>query len=383
MKKSKIVQSEETNFFIKGRGIPKGCKYCLDGAKAVLFLNGICQKPDHCSWYCPISIERRGKDSTYIDEIKIFSKEELLEEIKKINAKGMSVTGGEPLLKTNLVKTLDYIKYVKSVMGKKFHIHLYTNGINFNENLARKLAQAGLDEIRFHPPKNIWSKIELAINKGITVGVEVPVIPNNQYLKNTERLIFYLEKVGADFINLNEFEFCFPNSRSLKERGYKLKENSIASVENSRESALDLIQKIAPKTSIKIHFCSIRAKDYFQLKNRYLRRAKNIKLPYEEITDEGLLLYCQIEGNKKSLNQLYNFLFSNLKIPSQLISFENNNIKIPYYIAVKNDIIRFLDHYNLEGYILEVLPFRREIYRHITEKTPIKVYLQEVDLNDN
>ncbi|MFX1394445.1 MAG: radical SAM protein [Promethearchaeota archaeon] len=383
MKKSKIVQSEEKNFFIKGRGIPKGCKYCLEGAKAVLFLNGICQKPDHCSWYCPISKERRGKDITYINEIKIISKEELLEEIKKINAKGMSITGGEPLLKSNLAKTLDYIKYVKSVIGKKFHIHLYTNGISFNENLAKKLAQAGLDEIRFHLPKNLWSNIKLAVNKGITIGTEVPLIPNNEYLKDIERLIFYLEKIGADFINLNEFEFCFPNSESLKERGYKLKENSIASVENSREFALDLIQKIVPKTSIKIHFCSIRAKDYYQLKNRYLRRAKNIKLPYEEITDEGLLLYCQIEGNKKSLTQLYNFLYSNLKIPSKLISFENNNIKIPYYIAIKNDLIRFLDNYKLEGYILEVLPFRRETYRHITEKTPIKVYLEEVDLNDN
>lgn len=383
MKKPKIVHSEETNFLIRGRGIPKGCKYCLEGAKTVLFLNGICQKPDHCSWYCPISEERRGKDSTFADEIKIFSKEELWEEIKKIKAKGMSVTGGEPLLNSNLEKTLDIIKYVKSVGGKKFHVHLYTNGINFNEIIARELVKVGLDEIRFHPPKNKLSNIKLALNKGMTVGAEVPVIPEEEYLKDIESLIFYLEKIGADFVNLNEFEYCFPNSQSLKERGFKLKENSIASVENSRESALHLIQKIVPKTSIKIHFCSIRAKDFYQLKNRYLRRAKNIKLPYEEITEEGLLLYGQIEGDKKSLTQIYNILLSGLKIPSKFISFEKDNIRLPYYIAIKDDVIRFLDKYSLNGYVLEALPFRREIYRHITEKTPIKVYLQEVGLNEN
>ena len=269
MKKPKIVHSEETNFLIRGRGIPKGCKYCLEGAKTVLFLNGICQKPDHCSWYCPISEERRGKDSTFADEIKIFSKEELWEEIKKIKARGMSVTGGEPLLNSNLEKTLNVIKYVKSVSGKKFHVHLYTNGINFNEIIARELAKVGLDEIRFHPPKNNLSNIKLALNKGMTLGAEVPVIPEEEYLKDIESLIFYLEKIGADFVNLNEFEYCVPNSQYLKERGFKLKESSIASVENSRESALYLIQKIAPKTSIKIHFCSIRAKDFYQLKNRY------------------------------------------------------------------------------------------------------------------
>ncbi len=383
MRKPKIVHSEQTNFFIRGRGIPKGCKYCLEGAKAVLFLNGICQKPSHCSWYCPISEERRGKDSTFADEINIFSKEELWEEIKKIKAKGMSVTGGEPLLNSNLEKTLDIIKYVKSVRGKKFHVHLYTNGINFNEFIARELVKVGLDEIRFHPPKNKLSNIKMALNKGMTVGAEVPIIPEEEYLKDIESLIFYLEKVGADFVNLNEFEYCIPNSQSLKERGFKLKESSIASVENSRESALYLIQKIAPKTSIKIHFCSIRAKDFYQLKNRYFRRAKNIKLPYEEITEEGLLLYGQIEGDKKSLTQIYNILLSGLNVPSKFISFEKDNIRLPYYIAIKDDVIRFLDKYSLNGYVLEALPFRREIYRHIIEKTPIKVYLQEVGLNGN
>ncbi|TFG23496.1 MAG: radical SAM protein [Promethearchaeota archaeon] len=376
--KSKIVISKGDTYYIKRRGIPKGCKYCLQGAKAVLFLNGICQKPDHCSWYCPISVEKRGKDITFVDEIEITSKKELLEEIDKINAKGISITGGEPLIKSNLDKTYDYIKYIREIKGNRFHIHLYTNGINFNEVIANKLAKYGLNEIRFHPSKNNWEIIKKALNKGMSVGAEVPIIPNNEYVKNLEKFIIYLDTIGAEFINLNEFEFCFPNSQSLKEHGFQLKEGTLAVVKDSKEMALDLINKLANKVSIKIHFCTIRAKDYHQLKNRYVRRAKNIRLPYEEINDDGLLLYGQIEGKQQFLDKLYEFLINVLKVPKKLISLEGRIIKLPYYIAIEDEIIRFLDEYNLHGYILEVLPFRQNKYREITEKTPVKIFREEV-----
>ncbi len=382
-KKINIVESKNNTFYIKKRGVPKGCKLCLKGAKVVLFLNGICQKPAHCSWYCPISEERKNNDITFADEININSKEELLEEINKINAKGMSITGGEPLLEANLEKTLEYIKYIKSVKRKKFHIHLYTNGINFSESIAKALVKAGLDEIRFHPSKEKWSNIKKALNKGMSVGAEVPVIPKQEYINKIEEFIIYLEKIGVDFVNLNEFEFCFPNSQSLKDRGFILKENTIASVENSRESGIELIKKLASKVSFKIHFCSIITKDYFQLKNRYLRRAKNIKLPYETINDEGLLLFTQIEGNQKELKKFLLLLKNELKIPDKFISFKNENIKLPYYIAINDQLKSLLTKYKLKGFVVETTPFRSEYYRQVTEKTPINVLRQEVGLNEN
>jgi pyruvate formate-lyase activating enzyme-like uncharacterized protein len=383
MKNLNIKESKENSFYIKGRGVPRGCKYCLRGAKVVLFLNGICQKPDHCSWYCPISEERRGKKDSYADEILMISKEDLLEEIKKINAKGMSITGGEPLSELNLEKTLDYIKFVKSIKGKRFHIHLYTNGINFNEIIGEKLAIAGLDEIRFHPAKENWSNIELALQKGISVGAEVPVIPNKKYLENLEDFIIYLDKIGAAFINLNEFEFCFPNSQSLKERGFQLKKGSIASVNNSYESALNLIEKISSKVSLKIHFCSIRTKDYYQLKNRYLRRAKNIKLPFEVITEEGLLIFAQIEGKEEDLKRLNLEILSEFKIRQNLISFDKEHLQLPFYVALNQDFLDLLVKYDLKGYIVEITPFRNPKNQQITEKTPIEEFKREYDFDED
>jgi len=383
MKKSKIIESEGETHYIKGRGMSKGCQYCLKGAKAVLFLNGICQKPDHCSWYCPISEERRGKDITFADEIEISSNEELFDELKKIKAKGMSITGGEPLSRNNLEKTLSYIRYVKSKFGKKFHVHLYSNGVNFNEDIAEKLVLAGLDEIRFHPSKENWGIIKLALNRGYSVGAEVPVVPDEEYINDLEQFIFYLDQIGAEFINLNEFEICFPNSEALKKRGYTLEKGNIASVVNSREEALDLLNKVAPLVSIKLHFCSIRAKDFHQLKNRYLRRANTIKLPYEEITKEGLLLYAQIEAGEKELNQINDVLIKEFKIPTKLLQKEVENIKLPCYIAIENQLIELLDEMNAKGYVVEITPFREKKYQQITEKTPIKLYKQEVGYNEN
>ena len=383
MKKSKISKSKAETYFIKGRGIPKGCRLCLIGAKTVLFINGLCQNPKHCYWYCPISNERKGKDFTYANEIKIKSREELIDEINIMNAKGMSITGGDPLFDNNFEKTLEFIKYVKMRKGKKFHIHLYTNGLNFSEEIAIKLAEAGLDEIRFNPPKEKWNVIQSALNKGMIVGAEVPVIPNKKYMKELEEFIIYLDRIGAEFVNLNEFEFSFPNSQYLKERGFKLKKGSIASVENSKERALELLQKIYNKVSLQIHFCPIRAKDYWQLKERYLRRAKSIKMPYEDVSEEGLLLYAQIEGNVEVLKEFKDYLLNEIRIPQKYVYFDKKHIKMPLAFVLEEKFIGLLEERELKGFIVEITPFREDDYCQITEKTPIKVFKEEMSIDED
>jgi hypothetical protein len=383
MKKVKIKESKENTYYVKGRGMPKGCQQCLQGTKTVLFINGICQKPEHCYWYCPISKERRDNSACFADEIKISTKDDLLQEINAINAHGMSITGGDPLLESNLEKTIEFIKYAKLMKGKKFHIHLYSNGLNFNDEIADKLAKAGLDEIRFNPPKSHWESIKKALHKGISVGAEVPVIPDKEHELLLEEFVYYLDEIGAEFINLNEFEYCFPNSQSLKERGFYLKKGTIASVVNSRKMALDLIKKVAPHVSIKMHFCSIIAKDYYQLKSRYLRRAKTIKLPHEEITEEGLLMYAQIEGNSEKLTEFNDLLLNQYQIPRKLILYEGDIIKLPYRMVTTEQFVSSLDEYKLDCNIIEIIPFREKAYFQITESTPIKIFIEELNPHED
>ncbi|MEJ2251735.1 MAG: 4Fe-4S cluster-binding domain-containing protein [Candidatus Lokiarchaeota archaeon] len=383
MKNNNVLKSSGDSFFIKGRGIPKGCEFCLKGAKTVLFLNGICQLPDHCSWYCPISKKRKGKNQSYANEHEISSNKELLEEIRTTNSKGMSITGGEPLSKYNLNKTIEFIRYIKSELGAPFHIHLYTNALNFSDTVAQSLDKVGLDEIRFHPPRDKWKIMKFALDTNMSVGAEVPVIPQKEYLSSLKEFILYLDSIGAEFINLNEFEYCFPNSETLKERGFTLKKGTIASVENSKESAMNLIKNVLSYTSLKIHFCRIITKDYFQLKNRYLRRAKNVKKPYEEITEEGLLLYAEITGNLENLLKFNRYLIKIAQVPLEFVHMDKEILIIPYYIALEEEVGFLLKKYNLKTFIIETTPFQDPKYRQITEKTPLKIFKEEYEFYES
>ncbi|TXT66146.1 MAG: 7-carboxy-7-deazaguanine synthase [Promethearchaeota archaeon] len=382
--KETIVQSLEGNYFINKRGIPKGCELCLLGTKAVLFLNGLCQKPQHCAWYCPLSQKRRNKDIAYINELQITGPERIFTEIQKMDAKGLSITGGEPLLSENLHKTLKLIKLIKKRQGKSFHIHLYTNGIHFTQEIARNLYKTGLDEIRFHPPKNKWTNIALALQEGLHAGAEVPLIPAEPYISELKKFVMYLDKIGAPFINLNEFEYCFPNSSSLKKKGFLLEQGTIASVKGTKDAVLRLLTEMAPSTTLKLHFCSIRAKDYFQLKERYLRRAKHVKRPFEEITEEGLLLYAQIEGDREPMDELKKILLKDSGMPRKYVSLTENAMKLPYYIVLDNNFQKLLKPFKLQTFIIECLPFDEDEeiqHRHVTEKIPLALFKKEYEFS--
>jgi len=383
MRKKRIVNSGKETFFIKGRGIPTGCKACLKGAKTVLFLNGLCQNPDHCYWYCPISEERKNQSLMFANEIQITTKEEILDEINKTDALGMSITGGDPLFTPNIESTLEIIRFIRQKMGAKFHIHLYTNGINFDENLALDLANSGLDEIRFNPSRKNWNVIDLALKKGMQVGAEVPLIPQKSYLDEIEQLIIYLDKIGADFINLNEFEYSVTNSTHLKDRGFELKNGTIASVKNSHKMALELIERMAPKVSIKIHFCTIIAKDYWQLSKRYYRRSKRIRKPYESISPEGLLIYSQIEGQLDQLNEIKEEILKLSKLKPHHLELDEEGLKLPFNAALNDNLIQLIEKRGLKFSILEITPFREEKYKQITEKSPIGVFQEEFRLNED
>ena len=161
-----------------------------------------------------------------------------------------------------------------------------------------------------------------------------------------------------------------------------MKNGSLASVVNSQQAALDLIKDLNKKIGIKMHFCSTTAKDYFQLKNRYLRRAKNIRLPFEVITEEGLLVYAQLEGNKEDLEKFYCNLVSEMKMDEKLVLYNGENIKLPFYTSINSQFVSLLENYRLKGYIVEMIPFRIVKYQQITEKTPIKLFKKEFGFID-
>jgi pyruvate formate-lyase activating enzyme-like uncharacterized protein len=180
------------------KGYPEGCKLCMEGAKLVLFVTGICKK--RC-YYCPISKKRRGKDKTWANERLVRSDDDMIVEADRMRALGAGVTGGDPVLR--LPRTIDYIKLLKAHFDP-FHVHMYTaHPLSIVE--LKRLKKAGLDELRFHfLEPSIWKSIKNSARLGIETGIEIPAIPKSG--GKIQKIARHLEEAGGSFLNLNELD---------------------------------------------------------------------------------------------------------------------------------------------------------------------------------
>ena len=187
-------------------------------------------------------------------------------------------------------------------------------------------------------------------------GVEIPAIPF-QFSK-IKALIRYLEKIGAKFLNLNEFEITESNAKYLKMFGYSLKENTIAAVHGSEKFALKILNWARP-LNLNIHYCPIGYKDGIQLKKRYLRRAKNIALPYEIISDEGLLVKGIIFKENVKINDLERFralIIHQFRLDESLITINHELKRLEISIKYLKKIKKELKKRNFIAGIIEELP---------------------------
>ncbi len=263
--------------------LAKGCNFCSEGSKMVLFVTGICHTG--CP-YCPVSLEKKGVAGTYADELRAYSDSDIIGEAEAIDAMGTGITGGDPLC--DMERTLHYIRLLKGRFGPGHHIHLYTSSVDPEK--IRLLREAGLDEVRFHPGDGTWAdfdtgKLEEVVSIGLDVGIEVPSLPGRE--KDLDSLISRAFSAGVSFVNLNELEFSESNWDMMKKNGYKLKDDISSAIRGSEETALALISSNPGK---RIHFCSSSFKDGVQLRRRLIRRANNTAKEYDVVTDEGTVL---------------------------------------------------------------------------------------------
>lgn len=272
--------------------LTKGCVYCVEGKKLVLFITGIC--PRKC-WYCPVADNKLQNDVIYANERLITKPEEAIEEAKLCDSVGAGITGGEPLCK--LERTVEYIKALKKEFGESFHIHLYTSFDLVNKDNLKQLFDAGLDEIRFHPDLNDeenWKKVETAKKFSWKIGIEIPCIPDKK--QETYKLIDFF-KDQVDFINLNELEAADTEFNKVFAKGYKTKDELSYGVLGSEEFGLEILQRYSGE-NLNIHFCTSRLKNTEQLGNRIKLRAKNVKKHYDLVTSEGTLIRGAIYTEK-------------------------------------------------------------------------------------
>jgi pyruvate formate-lyase activating enzyme-like uncharacterized protein len=259
--------------------LSKGCVLCNEGAKMVLFVTGRCRR--YC-WYCPLSSERKGKDVVFANELEIDSTDEIIEMAESMSALGTGITGGEPLL--CLDRVVEYCRLLKSHFGQEHHIHLYTARAPKDNELEQ--LKGLVDEIRLHPPRERWDHIldtpfirsaQRAKELGFDVGIEVPALPG------LELLIPALPYI--DFLNINELEWGETNADEMRERGYELADGMHNAVSGAREWANEL------EKDKKVHWCASSYKDSVQLRKRLIRIAENTARQFDEITDDGTVVY--------------------------------------------------------------------------------------------
>ncbi|MGE3259383.1 MAG: radical SAM protein, partial [Geobacter sp.] len=98
-----------------------GCQRCGEGSWSCLFINGRCN--GRC-FYCPTSQEDDGPPVT--NGLAFSAPEEYADYVQRFGFRGVSISGGEPLLTPQL--TLAYLRAVRQRCGSDLHLWLYTNG---------------------------------------------------------------------------------------------------------------------------------------------------------------------------------------------------------------------------------------------------------------
>lgn len=245
----------------------------------VLFITGRCGRD---CWYCPLSAARKGADTVYANEREVHSPDEAAAVAETMDAFATGITGGEPLLVVDRVAA--YARRLKEERGSDHHIHLYTAAIPTDDDLDR--LRGLVDEIRIHPPREDWDRIregpypaavEAARTRGFAVGMEVPGLPGVDLLRPMLPLL--------DFLNINELEWGESCAAAMRKRGYEPTDDVHNAVRGSRDWAEPLVSEE------KVHWCSSAYKDSVQLRRRLQRIAARTARPFDEITDDGTVVY--------------------------------------------------------------------------------------------
>ncbi len=279
---------------------PPGCRICFSGASIVIFITGKCN--DTC-YYCPISFDRRGREVVFVDDEPVSSLYDIVEEAYAVRAKGAAITGGDPLL--SIDRTIIVIDLLKNEFGDKFHIHLYTSGRYADKQVLKALDRIGLDEIRFHPVDERYLKrIEFAVKEtSMSVGIEVPAIPGS--LDWLKKLAIFLEQIGGKFMNINELEASESNIEALSKRGFRISDDGI-SVKGSYETAMEFIKWASENIkNINVRFCPALYKDFYQMRNRFVRKAAIIGKAYEKHSLSGTLQVIEAKASNAGKDDRY------------------------------------------------------------------------------
>ena len=233
-------------------------------------------------------------------------------------------------------RSMEACRQLKTAFGPSHHIHLYTS-IPFKPEVAQELADAGLDEIRFHLLDLEYDRyvptMQACRDAGMFVGVELPCEPDQE--KRLYELVEEMRDGPALFLNLNELEITVGNFDNMEVRGFNLSSEITAGAEGSSELAIALHEKVTPDYGYMVKFCTASYKDSGQLRRRFLRRGEHTISPHEQMTEDGTMTFGAIWCSAEDADEWMQELQDQTGIPPQFIyhDAEAGRLEVPLMLA--------------------------------------------------
>ncbi|MFH2012851.1 MAG: radical SAM protein [Pseudomonadota bacterium] len=278
--------------------VSPGCKLCGEGHWSCLFVNNRC----NCKcFYCPTP-----QVDTSIPEtqgITFDNPDNYIGYIKKFGFKGVGLSGGEPLL--TFGTTIDFLSKTKKELGDSVYVWMYTNGTLLDKEKAIKLAETGLDEIRFDLTATGYNTkyLKLALGEIPNVTVEIPAIPED--IAQLKNMVIELDSLAVNYLNLHQVRLTPYNFKNLFNRNYTFLHGEKITVLESELTALEIINFVFQhELRLAVNYCSFHYKSHYQ-KAAFRKKAAAFAFNgQEEINQNGFIRILRLQGISMPLEAL-------------------------------------------------------------------------------
>ena len=271
-----------------------GCRQCAGKAWSCLFISGRC---NGTCFYCPTPQD--SDDPPMAGTVPFHRPEHYAAYVRLFGFGGASVSGGEPFL--DFERSLEYVRALRQACGPDLHIWLYTNGILATVEKLRRLADAGLNEIRFDIGATNYNLKAVRLARGVvpTVTVEIPAVPEEQ-----DRLLDLmpdLSEAGVAHLNLHQLRLTPHNARHLLDRDYTFVHGPKVTVLESELCALRVLANAAARNlPLAVNYCSFVYKNRFQAAASRERFGPWLLAEGEELTASGHIRTLQTQDSPDS-----------------------------------------------------------------------------------
>jgi len=277
-----------------------GCERCVQGQWSCLFISSKCNAD---CFFCPGEMDREGVPA-HAERVVFEDAPTYAAYLKKLGFGGASVSGGEPFLSMDAV--VETVRTAREALGADFHLWLYTNGKAATSAKLARLAEAGLNELRFNIVAADYSlkHVARAIDLVETVTIEIPAIPEDE--ERLKALLPDIAALGVQHLNLHQLMILGDNAVALVQRGYRFTQGMTPSVVESELAALRVLaHAVRAGITLPISQCSTAYKEQWQCKTEDRRAAATVLLPQEWLGEAALVERCLVEtGAVERVRQL-------------------------------------------------------------------------------